>query len=147
MILPAKPTNKTPALRQNSLFSKTTNKSVRFAKAVKVQRVFTLILDDNDVKRPSELGSPIIRILTNQYDVGIPKPQEVIIVPLDFSQIERPQKIIRAGIEQFIELAVILKQMIEIDKNVESKKVILALCGDFTILDTFRMLEVEGVIT
>jgi hypothetical protein len=37
--------------------------------------------------------------------------------------------------------------MIEIDKDVESKKVILALCGDFTILDAFRMLEVEGVIT
>ena len=53
----------------------------------------------------------------------------------------------RAGWENYVELAVALKSLIEIEKEIEEAKISLSVKFDFTTLDLFRLFETQGKVT
>lgn len=90
--------------------SPTSNKSVSFSQAVQVRKRQTISMYGEEPKqRAAELGSPIIRVLKNQYNTGDPAPKELPKTDIDYSKIERPNDKKRKGFELYADFAHILK--------------------------------------
>ena len=94
------------------------------------------------------MGAAIIRVYTNQYDTGQPKPKELPASKFDFDMVPRPtEKVMRAGWENYVELAIALKSLVEIEKEIEEAKISLAVKFDYTSIDLFRLFENQGKVT
>ena len=103
---------------------------------------------NGDTARPADMGAAIIRVYTNQYDTGQPQPKELPTSKFDFDMVLRPtEKVMRAGWENYVELAVALKSLVEIEKEIEEAKISLSVKFDFTTLDLFRLFEAQGKVT